>query len=251
MKKAGLLIILILLAAGTVYSQANLDDDLLSDDCRLPCWNDIIPGETTRTEVLDFVLNSEIIARAEIIEIDNFQNVILSESPRLAVSWGMWSDEPLPYNTIFVVDSIVKHIRLYPDFPIRLDEFLTMFDFPQGFASNYIGVGTVSDNIKHPSSLLLYYPEYGMIAQFTYDSRNDKFFEITPNMILDYIKLHPASSTIEDFAREISFFEPYSEETETLIRAIYTEGFEYGVQFLPSNFTFTTGKLFITPTPQS
>jgi hypothetical protein len=182
----------------TAISELGMDSGLFEQEgCRPPCWNGLMPGQSTSEDVDDFLDN---LVQNQWPE----RHIRISDSPCKSIQISDNSNTGSV--DLYVVKGNLTFIRsfsLYPNKP-RLGEIVNYFGDPEYFkAVLYIGFD-YSDYI-----LEVYYPQKGVAFKILPDQKKDidvvesDVFEILPDQ-----KKISGRIGANVFVSEIHYFEP-------------------------------------------
>jgi hypothetical protein len=139
--------------------------------CRLPCWWGITPGETTWEEARTFL---ETFATQILTLSKDVYGVTYNNLPE-SVSRGAVGA------TITVDNGTVQSIRSDINFP--LSETLETYGQP---SEVWIKVDPQSINPEAPFTIVLFYPEQGILAGYQGTAKKGTILRFCPEKIIDY-----------------------------------------------------------------
>ncbi|MEQ8677219.1 MAG: hypothetical protein RLP44_22230 [Aggregatilineales bacterium] len=198
---AGLWILLPFLIVMPVQQQN--DDSLFSQDiCHFPCWQNITPGQSTITDVMEVVvaldLEHSTFFKQSTYDLTEFSQPYLA-SERHTIWW--WNDRPATQNVITLDDAIVRSIQIRETTNFTLEDILTAYGEPDESRLRYdysveVNWGTVF--------LSVFYYHLGLKVDFVlYRSRDvpeTVKLEISSDAIGIGYTLYPATSARLNFS---------------------------------------------------
>jgi hypothetical protein len=154
------LVVVLLILSGMVGGcalrrPAPIDRSILTDDpCAAPCWQGIVPGETTSAEAWD------ILTTLEFIDHDSYPYRGRAEAA--GVEWINWRtlacDDPTKLGNLYAQDGVVSQVEVGLDFVLPSQGVLDKYGAPEGYlAYRRSGHEMVKTEVH------LYYPERGLI----------------------------------------------------------------------------------------
>jgi hypothetical protein len=152
----GVVLMLVALLGGCHLGRraAPIDRSILTDDpCAAPCWQGIVPGETTAAEAWDILTTLEFI--------DHDYYPYRGKTGERSVGWITWRtpacDDPAKVSDVYVYDGVVTQISVALDFELTLQEVLGKYGTPDKLLSFQRGVERITNYIH------FYYPQQGLI----------------------------------------------------------------------------------------
>ncbi len=129
---------------------ALVDDSLLSDiPCAAPCWQGIVPGETSRSQAMRILENSPYVRG------DSLKEAGTSVAGGATWWWNLPGRRLQP--SILWQDDIVQEITLGLTYDLTVDQIVSKFGPPESLD---LGAGGVPE---HPYWIVdLYYPDVGI-----------------------------------------------------------------------------------------
>jgi hypothetical protein len=205
----GVILILVPLLAGCHLGRraVPVDRSILTDNpCAAPCWQRIVPGETTAAEAWDILTNLEFI--------DHDHYPYRGKTGEQDVGWITWRtlacDDPAKVGDVYVRDGVVTQISVALDFDLTLQDVLDKYGAPEKLLAYQIGSDILNTNIH------FYYPQQGLIFVSWADPvpPSDSFAlnPVTPITLVYYFAPTSMDSLFNDlpqYARRLRFGEEY------------------------------------------
>lgn len=171
---------LILLSACKAPAETRSVLDL--SDCQLPCWNTIIPGQTTEDEAVQFLTNSEDIEQRS-IQIDNqpwsiFDNHIFFS---MRQGWSL-SQKPKIRADIYVVNKVVIDLIICGELNTSMGDIVSYVGEPESIVSG--------NNLGGSRTVILLIPQKGV--SYIYDTNklsDNRRYDISPDIEIDCLDL--------------------------------------------------------------
>lgn len=147
-----ILFILLLFPSSCTFGEKPLRA-LIDSPCAPPCWQNIVPGRTTKTEVIQYV--------ERIPEIDPQQSQWVG-------SWNVYSDyfvidflNSKSKGAIGIIDDTVEFIGLYDDLHINIAQAITIYGDPESVVIETVDSGDIIF-----LGVRLLYPKQGLVLNF-------------------------------------------------------------------------------------
>jgi len=185
---------------------------LQASACRLPCWNNIRPGETTEKDVLNFLESSEVIDQ-DSIQIDDQPRNIFDNHIFFSLR-QQWSLDPHPKvrADLYIIDNIVSDLIVCGDLGIAINDIVDAIGEPE-----YILSG---DNLTGSRTVILLNPQDGV--SYSYDTANlpeSRMYELASDIKVICLNLFDLAIYIN--LMEIGFFSSGHYNVEETLRVMY------------------------------
>lgn len=165
-----LLISLFLNGCFTNTTEEDIDSNILfSDDCKPPCWNQIVPGETNLSDAL---------AILESMERQGLGKSIIYDEDMV------WRNTKGENYAIGISSELVVSIR-FQVFNLPLEELITLFGQPEYYLISEI---THGGNI----GVLLIYPDLGIVLTTGGEPNISSIYKFEPHILISYARYYGA-----------------------------------------------------------
>ena len=209
MKKFYLLLLLVISACTAKPDNVSI---LENSNCKLPCWNNITVGQTSKDEVLQYIENSAGIDPKTIQITDDTSDVfdqriffsfrqgwIASQSPDLRVE-------------IHLADNVVGQLTICGELNISINDIVNEVGEPQNIISG--------DNLAGSRSVILINPQQGISYTYDTDKLPDALkYEINPDIEIDCLDLF--DPTLYTKLMDIGFFSSGHYNAEETLKVQY------------------------------
>ena len=210
-RKLLIALIISVLFPGIGLSQEEEQRFLFEDGCELPCWSNLIPGQSTDADVLQQLPEIASYSQAKQTRYHTYPSVRFDKDTRTTIRW--WYDSVKYVNRIDIDDSMLTSIVIYPQISFDLEDVLVAYGDP----SSYSIISLFDYSFDRLSiSLSLYYPEMGLIVVFdVYDDVGKAtIIEVSSDVEGKYFSLHQPHTSSPEFVREISRHPSRDERTQ-------------------------------------
>ena len=150
-------VIILLVASGCVFATPDNTNKIpaphtiLDNPCHLPCWYNIVPGDTTITEA------ENILYKIDFVDVRSVDKKYQEESFRTTISWIAVHPYDI-HGKVLGEEGIVKRLRIEGKFGISLDDIFDNYGPPSAYTANFTIPATVTQ-----WEYLLFYPENGAV----------------------------------------------------------------------------------------
>lgn len=160
-----------------------LDDSIVSlEPCKLPCWNDLIPDETSSNEVL--------IGLSQISSIDPTSVIYSGDLSSTGTAyWNFYVERNHYNNHIDWVDGVIDEIGYQQNAKIRVDEVIEIYGEPE-----WVCVLLTGRPFEEEYAVNLFFPDQGIQFMAYLVGINA---EIKPSSVVDVV-LSYSPMTIEE-----------------------------------------------------
>lgn len=175
-----------------------LTRDLITETpCTVPCWQGIVPGQTTEQEAIDILfsdLRPEYVRDPQIYREDRDMGTTIrwmtkgAKVPPALPPPGHWPLSEAPWNEVRIRDDVVDRIYLTLDAGLTAQMVIEEWGTPSQFSAGVYGV----DYLVARAGLL--YPEQGVSFSVYLDPRDDPL-ELRPDSQVVGATLYPPVPT--------------------------------------------------------
>lgn len=178
-----------------------LDQILSQDVCIFPCWQNIIPGETTSAGVFRLLGTIDPILSARSIIVYRAGSIRFEDTERRVFAW--WYENESENNAITTERDIVYSIELEPRTTTYLEQVLLKFGEPDAVSIEY-GSEITEMVIYRPYRLQLIYPQHGLYAtfQFPQSAIENQRFILSEKLELEKIMLFASQENAAELVRQ-------------------------------------------------
>jgi len=176
------LVFLILLTACKALPDTKSVSILEMSSCKLPCWNDIIAGQTTQDELLKILENSAVVDQRSIQNVNQpwniFDNQILFSFER---SWIL-NQQPKIRSYAYITDNKVSELTICGELGISMGDIVSEIGEPESIISG--------DNVSGDRTVILISSQKGI--QYRYSTNpglNELQYEISQSTEIDCFTL--------------------------------------------------------------
>lgn len=148
-------------------SKPVLDKSLLTNDpCAPPCWNDLVPGESTEEDVRQKLENSSWVKRGSVKAMATEES---NGKPSVHITWHGRKHRYTPNRAILQDDRLVR-LEICIDYKLTFEEVVEQFGPPEGIHTRV----TIKDNTLY--GVWLDYPSQGLtFARWVLNPRGEIF----------------------------------------------------------------------------
>jgi hypothetical protein len=218
------------------------DDSIISQQpCAPPCWQGLIPGQSTRDDVSDFVETSDLIPDWRLEEKND------------TIWWG-WT---LNHRGYFRFDDneTLKSMSIFPNFQFPVSDILEIYGDPVATRSHV--EHNPHDHDDFIVKVFFYYPQYGLLIEFKIKEglSSASTVVLSPDMLGYGFGLYPPTDSLIKFVEEIHHFQQDQEDQiDMFIENDLTLGW-WGFDSLlvtgSENASYPDSLRIVTPTPSS
>lgn len=242
-------LLLITISNAIVVSQStNLRDAIWgsSNGCSDMCWNNMQIGAATESRVIEDFYNLLFIADATYVVENTIESPRYNADTRTVIAWQM--QDKSKFNNIIIDGGILYSIHIEPSDNFTLEETIDYFGMPAGTQIQYV---IDSENGYHytPHSLLLYYPEVGVLATFELVLNQDRIALLSPYLTAQSYDLYEDTDELDAFIEILSIYSPDSKEFKNHNEAVFRGWIGLNSILLSSEYVTEMGfnRLVISP----
>lgn len=210
-------LVIVIVAIALVYLVINRrftpntsDDSIISGiPCAPPCWQGLVPGQSTKSDVRDFLETSDLIPNRTIQEWERSPN---------ALGWFWSRDHNGRFK--FRYDQALKSMSIHPNFEFSVEDILAIYGEPAGTRSYLAAVGNEGE-----FEVRLYFPQHGLVTTFIFATepvQDDALIPFTGDILGDRFDLYEPADTLEQFIAGIYSFD--EAEATRMIADYFTVG---------------------------
>ena len=149
-------VIVIVLALTWLYSERIVDRSILTDfPCAAPCWQGIVPGTPMDKDEVIQLLEG-------LPSVGSIWENRVPKGTAIMWHWKQWPWRQTGYNSVFLTEGVVHHIRLSVDFELTVEEILNKYGLPEAVNAVQAGVPEypyVAMNLLYPTQGLWFTAE--------------------------------------------------------------------------------------------
>jgi hypothetical protein len=191
---------------------------LTQQPCRVPCWYNIIPGQSSAADVMTAVENIALLQSA-----DQYFERATDGGNGVELNWR-YSEDGSVGNQIGIKNGIVFGIRVEPRIQLTLQDILSLYGTPTAYTLSY-DVGMQIAPLQAEFLLHLYYPSDGLIV-YIQVHKGDALpsYILDPNSLGIAYSLYAPASSLSEFLQYITNYDAQTVEQQ-LIPNYFTLGF--------------------------
>jgi hypothetical protein len=204
--------ILILLLVSACSSKSNDISILAKSSCKLPCWNNIVAGQTTRAEFTQFIETSADINRQS-IQIDENPRKIFDSRIFFSFDPGsVLNKKPSIQADARVSNNIISQLIMCGELHTAISDITEQIGEPESIISG--------DDLDGNRNIILINPTIGISYWYTTDRSLGKAqYEMSPETAVDCLNLF--DPTLYEEMMEVGLFSMGHYNAKETLRVMY------------------------------
>ena len=204
--------ILILLLRSACTSKSDDTSILDKSSCKLPCWNNITVGQTSRDEVTEYIKNSDDIDQ-ESLQITDHSSDIFDQKIFFSSRQGWMTNQSSDIRfEIYLVGNIVGELVICGELNTSIIDIVSEIGEPENITSG--------DNLVGNRTVILIHPQQGI--SYSYDTSKlpeETEYEITPEVEVDCLNFFDPTLYVE--LMDMGVFSGGHYNAEETLRVMY------------------------------